>query len=715
MLSASAPGGGGVLVQAGGREEVVVGLPGLGEMQGSIERPPHDSRASGATPPVARFLRVPFAKAPVGDLRWRSPQAHGPWKGTLNCTAFGPACPGAGGAAAVSSEDCLFLNVFAPLDSVLAAASRGPRPPRLPVLVWMHGGGFASGSPSLGPPARGEELVSASGGSVVLVTVAYRLGVLGFLGGHKSIAGRSTEGAMGNFGIEDQRMALEWVRDFVRFFGGDRQRVTIAGEGSGGASVLQHLVRGDSWSLYSGAVIQGGALYSTVTPSQAKANFLALLRSTGCGGIDCLLRLDEAALLERGDAVSQAESNWWPVAMRAPMELVAKGEYNRMPPVLLGASEDEWASLVLGDRSVYPRAMNAAEQDHALATLLGDAGLELALQDRADDARWNSSGTGSGCSHEWWKSLRTLSDWLVGVCPHRHAAAALSEGGTPSVYFYQFTQPPPGSGDGLVPHGSELPYLFGLGSGEVLREEAEAQLAWRVREYWLNFVRTGDPNEAGLPHWPPFSSSEGAARLAAGPGGVRAVASSGACDFWEAWRAEQSGLGGGHSIAGGLADRQLLLLETGPLRGWSGGSLRAEPTLAPAALRARLGVGSAQQPGTSADHWLPVAALLSLVVVGTALLASACRAWPTGDEAQAPRSRSRSSSPGRSLELGASRAGKSPDRNDDREASAPGVRYQLLPPGSPGLVPGPERGRPTSAPGTRYQLLQGAAPVANRG
>merc|ERR1719188_2572396 len=225
-----------------------------------------------------------------------------------------------------------------------------------------------------------------------------------------------------------------------------------------------------------------------------------MLRSTGCQDIDCLLELDEAALLEHGRTVSQSESPWWPVVRVgwSPIELVCRGQYNRLPPIMLGFSWDEFASVMLEDTSTFPKVMGIAEQDHALASLLGDAGLELALKDTVDDPRWNATDDIGKHSRWWWSSMRTLSDWLVGACPHRHLSQSFMAGGTPAVYSYQLAQPDPESRYGLATHASELSHVFAPAASSA-PGSPEAKFAHGMRKYWIGFIRTGDPNHLGLP------------------------------------------------------------------------------------------------------------------------------------------------------------------------------------------------------------------------
>ena len=234
---------------------VTVDIPGLGSVAG-LPSP----RYAAAN----RFFAIPYAKPPVGELRWASPQPHGPFASSpLDATAPGPVCYQPGtmygpfDPAMVSppninpplpmDEDCLTLNIAAP-----AAEPKQP----LPVMVWFHGGGHSNGASSYYPI---DALVNASGRGVVVVSLNYRLGVFGFLGSAE-LAARGGGNGTGNYGIEDQRLALRWVQEHIAAFGGDPTKVTIFGESAGGLSVLTHLATPQSYqpALYHRAIIESG-------------------------------------------------------------------------------------------------------------------------------------------------------------------------------------------------------------------------------------------------------------------------------------------------------------------------------------------------------------------------------------------------------------------------------------------------------------------------
>src|SRR5215471_7966207 len=243
------------------------------------------------TATLREFLGVPYAAPPVGDLRWRPPQPHARWAGVRDATSFGAHCaqgPSAFGVAS-ASEDCLFLNVFAP-------ARRGDDVEHgAPVMLWIHGGALVVGESDDYDPA----MLVARG--VVVVTINYRLGALGFLA-HPALAAESARGSSGNFGLLDQQAALRWVRRNIREFGGDGDNVTIFGESAGGLSVHAQLASPLSHGLFARAIDESGA-YMPSQPSLATAEAAgsAFAANAGCASqtAACLRGLPVATILAK--------------------------------------------------------------------------------------------------------------------------------------------------------------------------------------------------------------------------------------------------------------------------------------------------------------------------------------------------------------------------------------------------------------------------------
>jgi len=253
-LSAGGPG----LVMAAPESPVVA--TDLGQVRGV---------SNGAT---QQFLGIPYAAPPVGDLRWRPPQEPERWNGVRDATSFGPHCPQVATPYGTPSmtEDCLFLNVFTP-----PKTNQG-RPHLLPVMFWIHGGGLVVGESDGYDPSN----LVAQG--VVVVTINYRIGELGFLA-HSALTAESPKGASGNYGLLDQQAALRWVRRNIRAFGGDPDNVTIFGQSAGGLSVQSQLASPLAAGLFHKAIVESGA-YSLQQPSLAAAEAIGAVfaASAGC-------------------------------------------------------------------------------------------------------------------------------------------------------------------------------------------------------------------------------------------------------------------------------------------------------------------------------------------------------------------------------------------------------------------------------------------------
>jgi para-nitrobenzyl esterase len=227
------------------------------------------------TPALRKFLGIPYAAPPVGKLRWRPPKDHTRWSAPLDATRFGNHCPqdaSVFGTASVS-EDCLFLNVFTPN----GAASEANNSHSYPVMVWIHGGALTVGESDDYVPTK---LVQR--GDVIVVTINYRLGALGFLA-HPALNAESPDHISGNYGIMDQQFALKWVQRNIATFGGDPHNVTIFGESAGGLSVLSHLASPTAAGLFHRGIVESGAYELTLpTLADEESHGEAFAASVGC-------------------------------------------------------------------------------------------------------------------------------------------------------------------------------------------------------------------------------------------------------------------------------------------------------------------------------------------------------------------------------------------------------------------------------------------------
>jgi para-nitrobenzyl esterase len=438
------------------------------------------------------YLGVPFAAAPVGELRWREPQPVAAWKGTRKVISFAPACMQKGVSMPgenppVTSEDCLYLNLWTPAK----AADE-----RLPVIVWIHGGGYKNGSASM-PLYWGDRLAQRG---VIVVTIAYRLGPLGFLA-HADLSAESAHKSSGNYGLLDQIAALEWIRRNIAAFGGDPQRVTIAGQSSGAMSVSMLMASPRAKGLFQRAIGQSGGLFEPIqiAPSYLLANAerdgKAYATSLGAVSIAALRKLPVADLLGgKADSVSHPVVEPY-VLPAAPYDAFSSGSYNDVP-VLVGFNAEEARALV--DVGLVNAATFAADIERSFGPLpppLIDAYPHV-TDEQARQARLDLE-----------RDLRFGWDMWAW-------ARLQAQPGRSKVYFYYFKQKPPFP-EGSVherwgaSHFAELWYMFDHLDQHAWRwSAADRQLARRMSDYWTNFAKRGDPNGDGLPLWPPFDGAE---------------------------------------------------------------------------------------------------------------------------------------------------------------------------------------------------------------
>lgn len=455
---------------------------------------------------VAGDLRVyrgiPYAAPPVGELRWQPPQPPDPWQGVRDALAFGTPCwqPRIEGfydrGPIERSEDCLYLNVWT---RELSGAGS-------PVMVWIHGGGLQIGHGHL-PMYDGGPLTERG---VVVVSINYRLGVLGFLG-HPALTSESPHGASGNYGILDQIAALRWVRDNIAAFGGDPARITVFGESAGSWSVCYLYASPLAKGLFHRAIGQSGGCFS---PHPKLAADSAAGRSGHAAGASLseLLAAPDLAALRAVPAemlyARIAEANWsqggaivyedgyvFPEQMAT---LVAKGKHNRMP-VLLGSTADEGTTL-FADLPTLDADGWAAELARFSEPYAADLQAAYA-EDAALDIRRAQQQFLSDQYFAW--QMRT---WARAQAAHGDRA-----------WLYFFNHAPDLGGETGTAHGAfhaaEIPYVFGhphLGfgdAGEALlpRPSDFAVTRWMLA-YWTNFASHGDPNGAGLPEWPAYAA-----------------------------------------------------------------------------------------------------------------------------------------------------------------------------------------------------------------
>ncbi len=450
--------------------------------------------------PLSEFRGIPFAAPPLGNLRWRPPRPAAPWEGVREARRFGPRCmqrPLFSDMVFRSdgmSEDCLYLNVWTPA-----------RAAKLPVLVYFYGGGFEAGDGSE-PRYDGASLAACG---IVTVTVNYRLGVFGFLA-LPALAAESQAHAAGNYGLLDQVAALHWVKANIDRFGGDPAHVTIGGESAGSISVNALATSARARGLFARAIGESGALIAPIAPQalaaaeRAGAVFSARI---GAKSLEALRALPAAALLRAANPAVMPAPSFAPdldgYFLKEPPAATFERGAQADVPLLLGSNSEEASYFaILKGGSPTP-----AHYRSAILRLFGPlAGRALALYpgNRASEVRRSATALAGDLfiAHTTWA-------WMD--MQRRRGRAP--------VYFYGFDQARPAKrhpGRGEAPdsgavHSAEIEYALGnLGGNAVYAwTPADGEVSRIMEGYFAQFIKSGDPNGPGLPHWPRVRAARG--------------------------------------------------------------------------------------------------------------------------------------------------------------------------------------------------------------
>eukprot|EP00756_Hemistasia_phaeocysticola_P005774 Hpha_TRINITY_DN13493_c0_g1::TRINITY_DN13493_c0_g1_i1::g.131171::m.131171/K01049/ACHE; acetylcholinesterase len=473
---------------------------------------------------VQRYLGVPFAQPPVGPLRWEAPQPVADWEGVREAAEYSKSCaqePNVFDDFSGVSEDCLYLNLWMP---------DKPAPPageKYAAMIFFYGGSWTSGS-AMFPLYTGEALTLGNNATVV-VTVNYRLAALGFLG---SDFLRASDGSAGNWGLQDQRMAMRWVHANAEHLNVDTSRIMIFGESAGAGSVSSHLVSHRSRGLFTRAAMESGpfADWTSITLEEGRPRFSQFAAHLNCtlpaSGVAanatpaeiaevqrCLRSRNLTQVLAGMKHLPSPEGlvGWSPtvdgVEFTADVQILgAQGDIANVP-VLLGTNKNEGTTFVNLDKKA-----NASDLDRYVVSQIDkSAAITAEIEAAYPPSSFEKTLFASAA---WWAASEMLGDAEM-TCAARRTARDLTtlrgpDAAAAFVYWFTYelslipllelvTEKPFG-----VFHGSELALVFC--AEELLLEEKERALSKKVRQYWTNFAYSGDPNvgrtDAGLPHWP---------------------------------------------------------------------------------------------------------------------------------------------------------------------------------------------------------------------
>lgn len=499
-------------MMAGAAEEPVVAVPG-GQIRGRLT-------ANGG----AAFKGVPFARPPLGDLRWREPQPVEPWEGVREAAQFRAACTQLSEGwnahdVTGSNEDCLYLNVATP--------EWPPQTPR-PVMFWIHGGSNTAGS---GEAAAFDQRTLVARG-LVLVTVNYRLGALGFMA-HPELARESPHHVSGNYGLMDQIAALGWVRDNIAKFGGDPGNVTVAGESAGAMDIGLLMTSPLAKGLFRRAIAESGAVTcfrGSLTRARAeeigrklaaelKAPEGDAIRTLRTVAPEEILRVARIATGGDRGGLETSVDGW--VLPEDPAGIFMQGR--SLPiPLLIGSNAQE-----TGEPQDAVKLREWIRQTYGPL-----ADKALLLYGLADDGAGQTDPLYGPAGRQWSTDVEFRCPSVAEAIWHR-AAGNLT-------YQYEFEQPPPGQP--ATAHASELNFLFGTWPPGVTLAPSDEKVSGQMRAYWTNFARTGDPNGEGLPVWPKYTTDkQGYLAFTANGAAAKAEMRRAACElFIENWKARRA-------------------------------------------------------------------------------------------------------------------------------------------------------------------------------
>ncbi|KAK5056058.1 hypothetical protein LTR84_012609 [Exophiala bonariae] len=479
---------------------------------------------------MQKFLGIPYAAPPVGGLRWHPPVPPASWQEPLEAVSFGPICaqtstcfPGFGSTSC--NEDCLYLNAFTPE----IQESEDSREQRRPVMVFIHGGGFACGSSNDYNPVS-----LVNDGQVVFVSLNYRVGVFGFFS-HPAI--NAEDHPAGNYGIMDQQLALEWIRENIEQFGGDGDKITVFGESAGGASILAHVAAPSSRGLFHKVIIESGGAPPTMpypTIEKLESLGISLAHAAGCTEqTPEKLRLISAKDLLEANEVEDGQFGIgkFPFGLMEDGVIVVKdlrdrflrGEFNRIP-MIIGVNKDEftwfqammeWRSGKVVSAEAYPETVSATiellNKLHLNGVIVPQSAIPQVLKMYPIEAHGSASRA----------LAAVVGDAGLISTAGRRATRVLAKH-CPEVFAYEFDVPdtPCPWPEVSFPYGSahtlELPYIFpgfcGASGKATPLSRSQQVLARQMVQYWTTFARYSTPNDPELsqdmPQWKTYHAQD---------------------------------------------------------------------------------------------------------------------------------------------------------------------------------------------------------------
>jgi len=466
------------------------------------------SGTTGNSPDVRVYRGIPYSAPPVGELRWKAPQPPAPWKGVREATEFSNACwqtPYPPAAAIYQSklptlsEDCLYLNIWTPAKTAKE---------RLPVMVWIHGGGFTRGTANT--RAYDGEALARKG--AVIVSINYRLGIFGFFA-HPGLSAESGHHASGNYALLDQIAALQWVRKNIAAFGGDPGKVTIFGESAGSWAVNALMASPLAKGLFQRAIGESGGSFGPMKS----------LEDAEKDGAKLGRLLTPDSVPQKSDSLQKPEVAAAPpdvlkeLRAMSAQNLIKAGETETVRPIVDGyvLPEDIATTFSKGNQNDVPlivgynadEGTTLAPQGMNLKAIVFTTGVHQRYGAQADQMlKIYPAATDEEAIHSFYAAFRDQSfGWEM-----RTWARMASKTGHKPAYLYYFSRRPPGPQSERLRafHAAEIAYVFGTFVWPFPWEDTDKKLSDAITSYWVNFAATGDPNGQSLPKWPVYKATD---------------------------------------------------------------------------------------------------------------------------------------------------------------------------------------------------------------